>query len=36
MDSKYFYRLYLTDIKKHFDCDVFFPKFNEESLKKVR
>lgn len=26
MQSKYFYRLYLTDIKKTFECDTFMPK----------
>ncbi|XP_015609384.1 dihydrofolate reductase isoform X2 [Cephus cinctus] len=25
MDSPNFYRLYLTRIKKHFECDTFFP-----------
>ncbi|KAB0804122.1 hypothetical protein PPYR_01092 [Photinus pyralis] len=28
LKSKYFYRLYLTDIKQEFDCDVFFPTFS--------
>ncbi|KAK5648736.1 hypothetical protein RI129_003628 [Pyrocoelia pectoralis] len=28
LESKYFYRLYLTEIKKEFDCDTFFPTFS--------
>lgn len=30
MESKYFYRLYLTEIMKHFDCDTFMPKLNPD------
>ncbi|KAF2905359.1 hypothetical protein ILUMI_00808 [Ignelater luminosus] len=34
MESKYFYRLYLTEIKKEFDCDTFFPKLGA-NLKQI-
>jgi dihydrofolate reductase len=33
MKSKYFHRLYLTKIMKHFDCDTFFPKINDGLVK---
>ncbi|KAK9886309.1 hypothetical protein WA026_015820 [Henosepilachna vigintioctopunctata] len=34
MKSQHFYRLYLTRIKKNYDCDTFFPKLIE-NIKKV-
>nr|XP_022907208.1 dihydrofolate reductase [Onthophagus taurus] len=35
MANKYFYRLYLTEIKKQYDCDTYFPKLNG-NLKEVK
>ncbi|RZC33865.1 dihydrofolate reductase [Asbolus verrucosus] len=35
MKSKYFHRLYLTRIMKHFECDTFFPKMND-NLREIR
>lgn len=34
MKSKNFFRLYLTEIKKEFDCDTFFPKM-DVNLKEI-
>ncbi|KAF5269839.1 hypothetical protein FQR65_LT05885 [Abscondita terminalis] len=28
IESKHFYRLYMTEIKKEYDCDTFFPSYN--------
>ncbi|KAJ3648422.1 hypothetical protein Zmor_020227 [Zophobas morio] len=33
MKSKFFHRLYLTKIMKHFDCDTFFPKMKDNLVK---
>ncbi|KAI4479186.1 hypothetical protein M0804_011325 [Polistes exclamans] len=30
LESPHFHRLYLTKIKKHFDCDVFFPELSTD------
>lgn len=30
MESPNFHRLYLTEVKKHFDCDTFFPKIPDD------
>lgn len=35
MDSKYFYRLYLTRIKKDFECDTFFPKLVMDDIQRI-
>lgn len=35
MESEHFYRLYMTKILKHFDCDTFFPKYDENDLREV-
>ncbi|XP_018331698.1 dihydrofolate reductase isoform X2 [Agrilus planipennis] len=35
MDSKHFYRLYLTEIKKVYECDTFFPKI-DNSLQEIK
>lgn len=35
MESNHFYRLYLTEIKKPYDCDTFFPTMSD-NLKLVR
>ncbi|KAF5270223.1 hypothetical protein FQA39_LY08437 [Lamprigera yunnana] len=32
LESKHFYRLYLTEIKEDFDCDIFFPQFTNVKL----
>ncbi|XP_045033646.1 dihydrofolate reductase, partial [Daphnia magna] len=33
--SKHFYRIYLTKIHAEFQCDVFFPRYDENRLKLV-
>ena len=30
MESKFCHRIYLTEVKKSFDCDTFFPKLTED------
>ncbi|GJQ82712.1 hypothetical protein Trydic_g19723 [Trypoxylus dichotomus] len=30
LDNKYFHRLYLTEIKKNYDCDIFFPSLDDK------
>ncbi|KAK9711069.1 Dihydrofolate reductase [Popillia japonica] len=30
LDNKYFHRLYLTEIKKTYDCDIFFPQLGDK------
>ncbi|KAK2719181.1 hypothetical protein QYM36_004873 [Artemia franciscana] len=35
MKSDHFYRLYLSKIHKSYECDVFFPKFDETKLEEV-
>jgi dihydrofolate reductase len=32
MESPNFYRLYLTKVKKYFNCDTFFPKLPEDLI----
>ncbi|KAF5269841.1 hypothetical protein FQR65_LT05887 [Abscondita terminalis] len=32
LGSKHFYRLYLTEINKDYDCDTFFPSFSNVKL----